>query len=488
MVIATRSNEFRYSIVDEKALDGLLTGKNVDDGGTSFDGFRSHPLRSGQTGVLWSVPQGDDTRARPHALICRDDDVRRLCGRYAQLHSELSPLSAWCHLLTPRFGEPLDGVVRQPNLEGWEAAWVGLVVAETMLTAERPLSSLRISACLASQSFAIARTSSLWYGLAQDEILKRFDIANEACRTDRSPRRENRSFLLRTALHPIWTVLAACVFPKSHRDEFRSVVSAVMALRDARLAADEFEARAFSHPLLELVPEAEPFSKLPELTPESRLRLFDTIVACLGTESEHATQRKVALAALAGYLATVAAGGAPSLALAESLAGRWPEITAWAYLIGGVGEKVLWTSAFDGLGRLIARELQRAFRLDESPTSDFALDEMTVLADRALKDPLVNLRVKQARLVTVAIFPGVNVSVPIGEPASLSSMKPEAARSQSQDPISLLADAIWPYLRRRVDDCVRDSVTGEIRRSERTKRKGAAQSQLPLADDTKRNR
>ena len=140
---------------------------------------------------------------------------------------------------------------------------------------------------------------------------------------------------------------------------------------------------------------------------------------------------------------------------------RWPEILAWAYVAGSLGESVLWTSSFDGLGRLVTRELTRSFRLDEPPTCDFALDEGSVLIDPKLSDPFVHLRIKQARIVTIALMPGVNIPVLIGESPSIglrertSQSRKRAERIPNDTKPELmaqLADALWPYIRERVED------------------------------------
>ena len=136
----------------------------------------------------------------------------------------------------------------------------------------------------------------------------------------------------------------------------------------------------------------------------------------------------------------------------------WPELTGWAYLVGGVGEKITWTSAFDGLGRMVARELQRPLRLDEPPTCDFAFDEARVLFDPELKDPLVHLRIKQAKVLTVALFPGVNIAIPVvdstarddttWESRSKRATPSDAAISGDlTDVFQALAARLWPYLR-----------------------------------------
>ncbi|KUM24510.1 hypothetical protein AU467_29985 [Mesorhizobium loti] len=85
---------------------------------------------------------------------------------------------------------------------------------------------------------------------------------------------------------------------------------------------------------------------------------------------------------LAGYIVTIAAGGTPSLGLAEQVSGRWPQVLAWAFLIGSLGERVLWNSGFDGLGRLVAREMLKSFRLDEFPSCDIYLEEGEILVDK----------------------------------------------------------------------------------------------------------
>src|ERR1051326_1271969 len=114
--------------------------------------------------------------------------------------------------------------------------------------------------------------------------------------------------------------------------------------------------RELARPLVNLVPQVEGFERLEHASPEDRLSLFDQLVDALNSVTEDAPRRSV-LAFLAGYLANVVAGGAASMGLLEHTADRWPEVTAWAYLLGGVCERRVWTSAFDGLGRLVAREL-----------------------------------------------------------------------------------------------------------------------------------
>jgi hypothetical protein len=495
--------EYYYTVADDSELDKLLSGQRAE-GGMPWDRLSrrlSPPI--GSTGVLWMRGGRQDGPSHPLALVSHDDDLLRLCARYAHLHSDLSPLTAWCHLVTPRFSESLESLARTPDLGGMEAAWTGLIVAETLLLAARPLSSLRIAACLATQSFAIARTSGLWHHVPHAEIIGRYDAANRLFRSESmAPRGERRVEILRASLEPIWEALGAVSHGQSvpRSGNLEPVVSSLLALRRARGEGDKQEARQLIRPLLKDAPEASLFDELGDLTPEMRVRLYDKLVDGLkGTESERTSLRRNALALLAGYLATVAAGGAPSLSLTEGTASSWPEITAWAYLIGGVGEEVVWTSGFDGLGRLVARELLRPLRLQESPTCDFSFDEAKALTDWKLADPLVHLRVKQARLLTVALLPGVNILIPVADSVLQGAVKSEPNRPTRvnqhvapSDAIAAFVNALWPAVEVRLEEYMRSRQARDIRRPDaeegqrsRGKRRASPKGQLPLGGPKK---
>jgi hypothetical protein len=501
--------EYYYNTVNDTELDELLAGRPAGVP-VAWSRWTIHPPSSpGFTGVIWTRGPHPDDPVHPLAIITRDDDIRRLCGRYAQLRSDLSPLTAWCHLLTPQSFEHLDSLVQRPNLGGMEAAWTGLIVAEATLLAEKPLASIRIQACLATRSFAIARSKALWKNVLLQDITTKFELANRLGRNDGiSQKVESRGGKVRSALQAIWHCLTELSFEhvertSEPRNDVGQVLSALRALRDARLESDPQEARRLALPLLPVLPEAHALEQLADLAPEMRLRAFDNVVDALNKTNPQRDQvRQIGLALIAGYLATVAAGGSPSLTLAENNANRWPEITAWAYLVGGIGERIIWTSSFDGLGRLVARELMRPLRLDEPPACDFALDEAVALIDPKLQNPLVHLKVKQARIATVAILPGVNIPISAADSALQEQPKQQplervrvtqnasSKTPESRDIFAALADAIWPHLQPRVEDCIgapdeeqtsRQSAGG-FQTGHRGRRTAGSQSVLPLKD------
>lgn len=442
-------NNWTFVAADDDALDEVLSGRGIATG-FPWPGRVNRRVRANEdVGAL--VRRSDhDGSERPAALVISGDTGRRLFGRYAQLRSHFAPLSAWTHIIDWTQLEQLHDDERPAQLEGFEASWVGLCVAEALMLSDRPLSQMKIAACLATPTYAIARTHALWQGEPIEAVLSRYDQSQRLLRaTDSGPNR------LRQPLMDIWRALIgiSVPLPRGPSHDLRAVTEALITLRVAR-ASGRNEAQAVLDALG--LPSARFLDRLDTMTPETRVKEFDRIIAELDQTSQADAERRISLQFLAGYLATVAAGGAPSLGLAERLSSRWPQVTAWAYVIGGIGENVTWTSSFDGLGRLVARELMRPFRLDEAPTSDFALAEAAVLVDRALKDPLVHLRIKQSRVLSVALMPGVNIAVPFAEPAPAEARSAPPAEPRRtaprrlEDPLAILADLLAPYIHDRL--------------------------------------
>jgi len=494
-MVSVDQQDYLYTVASESDLNDLVAGREV---GLKFKWptvAKSSLLPPGSTGVVWKrISNRPDDLVKPLTLVAHEADFRRLFGRFSQLRSDFSPLTTWVHLLTPDQFDSLDSPSREPCLDGFEAAWAGVVVAEAQLLSERPLGAIRFSGCLATQSFAISRAKAVWGKIPQSEITHRFNVANKLFRNGNGiqPQQERRD-RIREALQPIWASLAAALRnPSAEIDsEFRPLASSLQRLLLARQQEDSNEIERFVEPLLSSLPEAHLFTRLADLAPEQRLRVFDELLISLeAMGSSKISFRRSALTLLAGYLATVAAGGIPSLSLAENSAFQWPEITAWAYVIGGIGERVVWTSSFDGLGRLIARELMRPFRIDEPPYCDFALEEANVLVDLKLADPFVHLKIKHGQSVTVALFPGVNVSVPIphlstpeSRPVSSASRPTESTRA-IRDPLSFLAAALWPYLRSHIEEYMTSS-SDDPRKPFRNKLRGQDSPKLPLKEPKK---
>jgi len=428
---------------DEDELNELVTGTPV--GLIAPWDRRSNQRRaSGRFGVVLSRRDEVFDLVQPLAIALDESAQRRLFGRFSTLREDLSPISSWCHVFENRLFDMLADSERPAWLGGLEAAWCGVIVAEAAALADRPTEKLRIAACLATAGFAVGRTTALWQKVQIEEVVTRHErlqalIRGSAGATQRlSPR-----------FGSIWrALLSAADGPTLLGSGLTS--RAVRALLDSRIRHLDDEHLALAS-LFSGWPEFAALSRLPSMTPEERVRLFDTMVSALrGAGAGHDSE---ATAFVAGYLATVAAGGQPSMGLAEGVAKEFPEVLGWAYAIGGIGEPVSWASGFYGLGRLVSRELLRTFRLDDAPTCDFSFDEANHLVDKQLADPLAHLKIKQQRLLTVALYPGVNVTVPVSEFAEQGPQPVKApSPSQPDSGASAIVDMLWPAFLRRLEE------------------------------------
>jgi hypothetical protein len=468
--LVKKMDQLFYTLADEAELNEMAAGRATAPGVPWQSRSVHHRYSQGKIGVLWRETRHDNLPVQPLVLISKREENRRLFGRFAQLRSDLSPLTVWCHLITPDQLELFESPVRASDSGDYQAAWVGLIVAEALLLSQRPIAKLKLAACLATQSFAIARAHAIWGAkISHREILEKFDSAQSLFRSG-----EHRIVRLRALLEPIWKILAELSAPqyRSENYQIEQLLQSLRSLYQNRTARDGLESEQFFYPLMHAFDELNGIVDFEATSPEKRLHLFDRVIKAIGeADRDKEPNRRLILSAIAGYVATVAAGGAPSLALAEGVSDRWPDVLAWAYVIGGIGEQVVWSSGFDGLGRLVARELQRPYRLDEPPTCDITLDEAEVLVDPQLADPLVHLKLKQARVVSLALVPGVNIAIPFNEPSQQRESLPPTKINAGSDVIEGLAAALWPYLAKRLGEGMAPKEQQADQKKPRTKRK-----------------
>ena len=145
---------------------------------------RATPIRSGllplisnrDAFVCWSR----DSR-RPCIIGIPDEDRDELFNWAITFHRDLSPLTSWCHVLSFRELEKFSTNGRSAaSLAGLEAAWAGAAIAEAMILARQGYEEISLPACLATDTYAIARTASL-YGArgALNDTIHRLDQIRE---------------------------------------------------------------------------------------------------------------------------------------------------------------------------------------------------------------------------------------------------------------------------------------------------------------------
>lgn len=473
--------DIRSEIVDEDQLVRALSGK-IDSYRSSHNISDMH-LSTRMTGVV-ALVQGEGL-SRPMIVVSRDEDHKRLFARLSQTRTDFSPLTSWCHLVNPELADRLTDFDLPASLGRLTSAWSGLVAAEAALVAGRSIGRIDRAACFATQSFVVARSAALWPHVRLSDLMERYDRAM-ACFSQR----HDRLKALRERLSPIWAILLTLTSSTPVATE-RSTQAIARLLEDLLMPGrDEREVHQIVarrlHDLASGLPDIQQIADLPA---RARLEIYDGLLDSLRAQDRRRDATDyLARTLLCGYLTTILAGGEASYKTAEATAIEFPEILCWAYILGSLGERVTWTSGLDGLGRIIAREVERPLHLLEPPHADIAIEEAKALIDPGLSDPLVHLRLKSARSVLVSLYPGVTMTIQLNarneegpstsSSASRNSPPPAETRLLSDALLATLVDALLPLLEQRLSG---SGVSGSFAKT----RSRAKQGSLPYSSRSK---
>lgn len=433
-----------YAIVDREQLADALRG----EAGSRASAWRGRrPLsRLGerQTLLVWA-----EHSRQPNLAVVADRDREDLLSWLATFHGDLSPLTSWCPLL--RVEEFDRSVLDQPlipQLFGMEAAWVGAMLAEAMVLSGRSYESLSLSALLATEAFAAARTAALYGARAASLIAgERFETVRRQLKRPLE-RRDAGPRLIREVL----TGLLPDASPAASVS-IRILRAACLALSRRDNDADIFLERHDVFELASAAPELEAVGTLGSMSAEERVRFLRFLQDRIGRS---AANEKPLFAFAAGYVISRIGGAERDLRLADSFRDDRAEVLSWAAVAGSLGATTFWTDAFGGLGRFAARELVRPVHLLDPPTCDIGFDEIKFLEEKAARS-----RFKSANrnAVIVALVPGVNVHFSMSESPQTNLKPVESDREEGRvvDPFALsdeqieeLADRLLPIMRSRL--------------------------------------
>lgn len=386
---------------------------------------------------------------RPCAIAVRDDDRDELFSWANSYHRDLSPLTSWCHVLSPREVENLVNVRRlNADLSGLEAAWAGASIAEAMILAKRGYETITLPSCLATDTFAIGRSAAL-YGARGGaiETTDRLDRVREKLTKSQERWRPASSFVIGVLMRLLpdpqpttsWLqeqLLRACGIMRSQSTEGREVPS--------RLVLEEIS-RA--------LPQPSPVDHLDELSAEQRVRLLREMPAWLGSVKQDDVRHLIFFTA--GYVISRIGAAERDLRLAEIFENGYPNVLTWAAVIGSLGASTYWSDAFGGIGRLVARELSRSFDLTDAPNSDISADEFLAIAGADRGAPKFRTALRQ--IASISLRPGVVSQLSTfdedrdSRAMEVSRAPTDAGRSLRDTPeqrhLHNLAEQLFPYIR-----------------------------------------
>lgn len=355
--------------------------------------------------VIWSGPS-----QRPCAIYIGNDDYHELFAWLYTFHRDLVPITSWCHVLpVSEMGRLGASGSREADLVGFEAAWTGAIIAEAMILSQRSFEDINLASCFATESYAIGRTAAL-YGAkaALSEPLDQLEMVRA-----RSQRSGDNKARLRAR---IGTEVLLRLLPDAPPPPNGTIALLVEACRSlstkTHSAVDDPElSRLFLDDISARVPELSLVGHLSGMSAEDRVRLLRHLRSLIATVDPESRQ---VLVFLAGYVLSRIGGAERDLRLAETFASAHDEVLTWATILGGLGVETYWTDAFNGIGRLVSRELLRPFRLADSPTCDIAVDEFLVL-ESGEPSPRSKFRTSSRNVAMLALRAGVVVNTLISE-------------------------------------------------------------------------
>lgn len=429
--------EFTFLPVQRSELADALRG-DLQGRGIALHDRVLPKISNKEAIVFWSR-----NSRRPCIIAVSENDRDELFNWTITFHRDLSPLTSWCHVLTSGDVTRLASSTRlEANLYGTEAAWAGAAVAEAMILSRRSYETISLPACLATETFSIARTAAL-YGA-------RGTIGDTTERLARIRERLRRPEGVRPP--HVATPILLRLLPDS--PPIATLTQEVLVEVCKKLQATKSEPT--SQTIFRLIgrhfPALAALETLDEVSAEQRVKVLRDFPAWIANSKSDVEQSILVFSA--GFVISRVGGAERDLRLAEAFASWQPQVLTWAAVIGGLGVTTYWSDAFGGIGRLVARELSRSLDLSDPPTADISADEF--LVTYTLESGPTRLRTALRQVATISVRPGVVVQLSIAD-EDRQGRPEESARIQQLNVANMgprqsrqletLAEQLFPYIR-----------------------------------------
>jgi len=434
-----RKTEFELvSVTESELVSTVVEPKSHTQGRITF---------GRATGELELVYVLDDEghRARfPACILGSEEQQKRVFAQFAVIAPSLIPITSWATIMTRSDFESLQVSKRNPAFQS--AAWAGLVIAEACIRNRRRASTLTVNHCLGTHSFGTARGAFLWPEVPSTHYSARIREVSEMMGGVGADF-EDVPF----AVPFIWECLVSSERPIEQLPSNDGVSQALRAI--LKSGTDAREATALATAFLPLMDgDLRSLANVYVMSPRERLTLYDSFLSKSRGDSGalHVRERAAAYQFATALLALHLSPGDPNISVAQKVLSDFPEVYAWALVLSGINESHVWSGAYEGLGRIVVREITRPFHWEDAPFCDYAVSEASVLIREGSRHPAAQLRLKRP-LAQVAIAPGVNVVVPQREQRIPAKEEvPPVSTAAPLDLAGALVDLLWPAFEKKL--------------------------------------
>lgn len=357
----------------------------------------------------------------PDFLLLGDSDEREFFAWVSTYMPHVFPITQNCRIFTQKtFNSFIQGI-RYPEFGGSLPAWSGLVVGECLAQRGDSLdvSHLPLNACLATFSYAAGRARGLWGDEFEDSPSFGARAELIVAQVEKTPRR-----LRAKDIDPAWHMLLSISQVHPDRTSLYGPGFDVL-LRATRNVHNngELNPNDFAK-LAQFFPPARNLEQLPRASAETRVRIFDDILASVGPTSN--ADNNVAAFTIAWAALSIGGGSTEHIRLLEPLRESMPMTIVWFCLLSGLMHERGWDRGFAGIARLVSRELAYSFNSFDAPRADVSWNEaMFLMADGAGSSMFRDVRRAQQRALSVELLPGVCLMASVFEKEGVSRFPSE---------------------------------------------------------------
>jgi hypothetical protein len=288
----------------------------------------------------------------------------------------VQPFTAFCRVVDPKVADLLLRQRSRLPLARLVGGWVGVVLAETFVlrALARVNDRFTIRQAMGTFSYCASRRLALGFNGEVADLFQDWESAKELV--------ENRRVPYSQDIRDLWDIVGAL---------------------SARQVSEDFgpDQESILQCCAEILEEGQARQGWSQLT--RKLRLFDEVPTTMtGTREERVilaerVLREVAQASgqnkqiksfACGYIVSlIAPGTLDHMGLLEHIIPVLPTALLWYGLCAGLNSRAGVQSYSNGIGRRLARELERGTLLTDAPTCDVAIAELRVVVGSSRSTP-----------------------------------------------------------------------------------------------------
>lgn len=365
---------------------------------------------------------------RPFLIVVPTSEHREILARVGTYGGDLAPLTQWVRVVSADWARRLLEDSIKPKVDDLAPAWVGATIGEILAHQAVDLSSISMNWIYSTATFAVARSRMLWRDIkSSDRVAEDIVKARTLLRSDQTYQP--------SGLQKIWMHLSdlddASLRVSSRAVEDELIRRALVDIRSSGSLSQETTSL-----MAEEVRDLKDLSIIDTIGPEDRVRLFDRLTGVMRENRDAVSESGIDILqfCLAYIVGRVGAGEA-NLDLIGDLRDKYPSVMVWAATLPALFRAFPWGRAFDGLGRLVLRELIAPLYPQDMPNADISLDELSATMNARVDYKRLPFRTAQRAFAMVELMPGVGSAISfagVGR-SNRAIVEPTVPRQQSLD-------------------------------------------------------